>query len=304
MPINPSKPAVTERQRTASSSRAPGLGSAALQGVLLCFLFCTGALPVLAIPLSLAGLITLHMAADDVIIPLWGAALTLLLLCWRTPVSRAARAGLLGGLVAVTAYDMLRLPFILVGGWRDFIPRLGEWITGSNRPNAVIGYLWRYVGDGGGIGMAFALFCLVLGIRRRLVLFGLSYGVFVWSGLIGTLLFVPHAQALLFRLTPATVVVSLAGHLVYGSVLGWTIKWSDRGYRVLEGLPLKPTTTHGSAIRSGQHRRSSRPGQPDPPAPHDRHAGHTAPGSTRLPGRCLSGRVSRPAGGRPGCPGP
>ncbi|MCF3182371.1 hypothetical protein IPZ70_20825 [Streptomyces polychromogenes] len=206
-----------------------------VQRALLCFLFCTATLPVLAIPLALGGLIALHTAADDVIFPLWGAAL--LLLWARTPVAKAARYGFLAGLVAVTAYDLLRLPVIHLAGWPDFIPRLGRWITGADSPNAAAGYLWRYVGDGGGIGMAFALFCLVTGVRRGLVLLGLGYGVFIWSGLISTLVFVPHAQQLLFQLTPATLTVSLAGHLVYGSTLGWCLTRSDHRHHFLPTSP-------------------------------------------------------------------
>ncbi|MFD8147060.1 hypothetical protein [Streptomyces sp. NPDC059708] len=184
MPISLHKPPATARDRTLRRYGLP-------QGALLCLLFCTAALPVLAIPLSL------------------------------------------GGLIAVTAYDMLRLPVIRLCGWPDFIPRLGQWVTGADRPDAAVGYLWRYIGDGGGIGMAFSLFCLVVGVRRGLVPLGLAYGVFIWSGLICTLLLVPHAQLLLFRLTPATLAVSLAGHLVYGSTLGWCVGRFDGRYRFL-----------------------------------------------------------------------
>ncbi|MGE7389934.1 DUF6789 family protein [Streptomyces sp. NPDC004126] len=229
MPISPIRPLAPGRIRTP-------VRATAAQGALLCFLFCTGTLPVLAIPLTLGGLIVLHTAADAVIVPLWSAALLLL---WRsTPVARAARSGFVSGLIAVTAYDMLRLPVIHLGGWPDFIPRLGQWITASDRPNAAVGYAWRYIGDGGGIGMAFALFCLVGGIRRRLVACGLAYGVFVWSGLISTLLLVPHGQQLLFRLTPATLAVSLAGHLIYGSTLGWCLNRLDTHHHVLADPPL------------------------------------------------------------------
>ncbi|MER7337418.1 DUF6789 family protein [Streptomyces sp. NPDC000075] len=228
MPLSLRKPPHTAHDRTL---RRYGLA----QGALVCLLFCTAALPVLAIPLSLGGLVSLHRAADTVVFPLWAVALPLM---WRcTPVARAARSGFLGGLVAVTAYDMLRLPVIRLSGWPDFIPRLGQWITGADRPDAAVGYLWRYIGDGGGIGMAFSLFCLVAGVRRGLVPLGLAYGVFIWSGLICTLLLVPHAQLLLFRLTPATLAVSLAGHLVYGSTLGWCVRRFDGRYHFLTPRP-------------------------------------------------------------------
>jgi tetratricopeptide (TPR) repeat protein len=138
-----------------------------------------------------------------------------------SPEAALARIGMVAGLIAVTAYDATRLPFVLSGIWPDFIPRVGGWVLLSDEPHALLGYLWRYVGNGGGIGIFFALLCAILGVRRRLPLVGVAYGVFVWSGLMGTVAFAAEGSRLLFGLTPLSIALSLTGHLVYGSVLGW-----------------------------------------------------------------------------------
>ncbi|MEU6239497.1 hypothetical protein [Kitasatospora sp. NPDC047058] len=70
--------------------------------------------------------------------------------------------------------------------------------------------------------------------------------------MIATLLFAPHGQALLFRLTPATLAVSLAGHLVYGGVLGWTLGRLDRRHRVLSGAPAWPRFRNAASAPAGR----------------------------------------------------
>jgi hypothetical protein len=83
--------------------------------------------------------------------------------------------------------------------------------------------LWRYVGDGGGIAVAFFALAASLGAaawpRRKTIAFGVAYAVCpVWIGLVLTDLLAPHGREL-FRLSPLTLVLSLAGHLVYGLLI-------------------------------------------------------------------------------------
>ncbi len=77
----------------------------------------------------------------------------------------------------------------LLGLWDDFIPKMGTWLhSGTDtQTGAIVGYLWRYFGDGGGIGIAFFLIALALGLQhrsRRTVLAAFVNGaVFpVWAG--------------------------------------------------------------------------------------------------------------------------
>ncbi|MGN6475267.1 MAG: hypothetical protein ACTHK4_16680, partial [Mycobacteriales bacterium] len=77
-----------------------------------------------------------------------------------------------------------------------------------------------------GIGLAYFAFCAVAlkfkpeFIKARPVALSIGYGVFVWSGLLATVALPAHGEALLFKITPASLALSLLGHLIYGSVLG------------------------------------------------------------------------------------
>jgi hypothetical protein len=187
-------------------------------------LLLSGAAPVSAIPLFVMGWVRLDDAALFGVLPL--AVIALALLIRRSPEATWAARGLIAGIVAVLAYDAVRMPLVWLDVWPDFIPRLGGWVTGEGGTDAVVGYGWRWIGDGGGIGLAFFVFCgVLLAIRPALVttrpvLLAVGYGVVVWAGLIATVLIPSRGEMLLFRITPATLVLSLVGHLVYGTVLG------------------------------------------------------------------------------------
>lgn len=128
--------------------------------------------------------------------------------------------GWVSGLVAVLLYDLSRVPFIYAG-WDDFIPGLGGWITGGE-DNFTIGYLWRYLGNGAGLGLGFAALSHFFDFRKP-VLAGLVYGVGVFLCLDIVLLISDNAQKMMFEITPLTFTGSLVGHLVYGTVLGFMI---------------------------------------------------------------------------------
>jgi len=187
-------------------------------------LMLAGAAPVTAIPLFVLGWVSLNDAAVFGVLPL--ALIATALLIRRSPQAVWAGRGLVAGVAAVFAYDAVRMPLVWTNIWPDFIPRLGGWITGAGGKDAIVGYTWRWIGDGGGIGLAFFVFCgLVLEIRPSIVttrpmLLSVGYGVFVWTGLMATVILPAHGEALLFPITPTSVALSLLGHLVYGSVLG------------------------------------------------------------------------------------
>ena len=187
-----------------------------------------GAAPVSAIPLFVLGWVRLEDAALFGVIPL--AVIAIALLVRRSPQATWAARGWVAGVLAVFAYDAVRMPLVWTHVWPDFIPRLGGWVTGDGGKDAVVGYAWRWIGDGGGIGLAFFVFIgLVLSIRPRLVtarpvLISVGYGVFVWTGLMATVILPARGEALLFAITPASVALSLLGHLVYGSVLGLCLR--------------------------------------------------------------------------------
>jgi len=117
------------------------------------------------------------------------------------------------------------------------LPQLGGWIT-DETSNAIVGYAWRYPGDGGGIGLVFFALVASFGVtswsRQRVMAVAVAFAVVpVWTGLIATVALAPDGATLLFPLTLTTLALSLIGHIIFGTVLGacclaarpWTLTW-------------------------------------------------------------------------------
>jgi hypothetical protein len=189
---------------------------------------CTAALaiaaagfaPITAVSLAVFGIAQLSLTAVALIPP---AIVVLVAVLVLNPQYRAASLrGFIFGLVAVTAYDAFRLPFMVSGIWHDFIPRIGMWLLGDGRLHPIVGYAYRYIGDGGGMGLTFAvLYPLVNPRRLGAAVAGVVYGVSIWACLMMTLVLAPHGQEMMFVLTPLSATLSLGGHLIYGGVLGF-----------------------------------------------------------------------------------
>lgn len=227
---------------------APGVRPALWSTGRMALFAVTAGLPVLSISAHVFGIVTIHWAALHVVLP--AMLLALVLVVAQVPEAAVVKQGAVAGLIAVAAYDCTRLPFVLLGLWSDFIPRVGGWVVhqGFPTPNAALGYTWRYFGNGLGIGVFFFLACAVFQVRRNFVPLALAYGMFVWSGLMATVILAEHGQKLLFALTPLSVTVSLTGHLVYGLVLGLVKARFARREAMAAGIP-------GAAPRGGRHRR-------------------------------------------------
>ena len=203
-----------------------------------------GAVPVLAISADVFGWVSLKTLAIAVMLPL--IAILIVLLKYRPdPSDRVILSGFLWGLVACAGYDAFRLPTIYgAHWWQDFFGAVGGWATGTDS-NFLVGYLWRYVGDGGGIAVAFFALAATLGAdtwpRRSVVALAIGYGVFpVWTGLVLTDLLAPSGREL-FPLTITTLVLSLIGHLIYGAVLGLGYSLSRR-QEALWPLHVRPAS--------------------------------------------------------------
>jgi hypothetical protein len=212
--------------RVPRTLRGADLGAAAIVRTALFML--AGALPVSSIVLFVLGWLPMWAAASFLVLPF--AVVTVVLIAAGSPEAVWAGRGIMAGLAAVFCYDAVRMPLVWLNVWPDFIPRIGGWVVGTDRSNVVVGYAWRYVGDGAGIGMAYFVFCGVLltvfprVIAARPVAISIGYGVFVWSGLLATVVLPARGEQLLFRLTPASFALSLLGHLIYGGVLGLILR--------------------------------------------------------------------------------
>jgi hypothetical protein len=214
---------------------------------------------------ALTGAVPLPYGFHYAVIPAY-AVMTLVGL--RYPAwGRRALLGLVAGMIATGVYDILRIGLMFAGLWGDPIPSIGQ--LALNDPNTpwYWGYVWRFIGNGGGMGVAFAM------LPWRGVKLGIAYGSAICLGLVGLLYFWPVSQQHFFALTPQTAAGGMAGHWVYGAVLGYlTARWlppvgkrrrrpardrrdqraerEPRAATVLVAVP-DPVGGHGSALPAG-----------------------------------------------------
>jgi hypothetical protein len=154
---------------------------------------------------------------------------------------RRALVGWLAGVAATGIYDVLRLALYKFGYWDDPIPGIGRLMLDNPHASAIWGYVWRFGGNGAGMGMAFAM------LPWRGIRSGIIYGTSICFGLFGVLALAPVAQQHFFPLTVKTAIGALAGHWVYGAVLGYLTSVSLPPVR-LASLPFVPDS---ATIRPG-----------------------------------------------------
>jgi hypothetical protein len=180
-------------------------------------------IPVLAISAHVFWSVSLLTVAVAALLPLI-AALAALVMTRPHFSDRLVLAGFIWGMVACAGYDAFRLPTVYAAHWwPDFFGSVGGWATGTHS-SFLVGYLWRYIGDGGGIAVAFFALAATLGAaswsRRTIMAAAVAYAVCpVWTGLILTDFLAPHGREL-FPLTLTTLTLGLVGHLIYGAIMG------------------------------------------------------------------------------------
>src|SRR5688572_6339032 len=152
------------------------------------FLFA-GVLPVSSIALHCAEIITLKNALWFLIIPAIAIALATSVIDRK--LLQLVLRGWISGIIAVALYDLSRVPFILAG-WADFIPHISAWLTDTNENSYLIGYSWRYAGNGGGLGIVFFLLANHFQWKKYIVSNGVSYGLLVFASLVALLLIFPN----------------------------------------------------------------------------------------------------------------
>jgi len=171
-----------------------------------------GFLPVTLIAAAAFGVAGLDTLASYLLLP--ALALVIGVLSWRPAWAPMALRALGAGIVATALYDVYRGSFLALDLMQvDPIPHIG--VALHLEPAWVFGYLWRYLGNGGGMAVAF----FALGFRG--VRTGILYGLFVCSGLLFVLVAAPYGQEMLFPLNATTVVMAVGGHIIYGAALGW-----------------------------------------------------------------------------------
>jgi hypothetical protein len=271
MTTTPERPAT--ETGPAASSGPRGRDGAGLLRIGLHLLLA--ALPLLAISAHVFGLIKMQYSAGILVIPLATAIVAMTVLSPHGG-DRVVASGMWWGIVGCAIYDGFRLTTVhLFHWWADFIPTMGTWITGDPddlTSGAVVGYLWRYIGDGGGIGITFFALACAVGMqhwsRRAVVTAAVAFSVFpVWAGLVGTVAIAPRGQSMMFPITWVTLTLSLIGHLIFGFVMGLGF---HRSRAVRSAWPWKPITGELPVLGTGRQ-----PALPGPRAPHTPPSGQS-----------------------------
>ena len=138
----------------------------------------------------------------------------------RLPFWRRLRAGLLAGALGIVAYDLSRYA-IYRSGLFDFypfhaIPMLGALVTGlapAARASLVAGWVYHLWN-----GFSFAvIYALVAGPRAW------GWGV-AWAMILEVLMLLSYPTYLSIQANASFIVISLFGHLLYGTVIGHTVR--------------------------------------------------------------------------------
>lgn len=207
-----------------------------------CTIFALGFAPIASLSLSTFNLIPLYVSGPAVVLPAIAGLVTLGLMSHQY--SRTLVRGFLLGLTAVFLYDLTcRFPFMAIGVWHDFIPRIGNYLLHRENVHWSVGYLWRYIGNGGGMGLAFYAVYPLLKWRVQAVQAGLVYGVGIFCCLLITIYCSPSGRTYLFDPTPLTATLGLLGHIVYGLTLGLGTQQSFAQSRsLIPAAQLEPRT--------------------------------------------------------------
>ncbi len=236
-----------------------------------CLYLVLASTPLLAVSAEVFGVVSLRTVSSVFLLPLL-AILAVLVVLKPDGTDRTALAGFAWGLAACAGYDCFRLPTVYVFGlWGDFFGRIGGWATGTSS-DYLAGYAWRYLGDGAGIGVVVFILAAALGAaswpRRHVIGFTVAFAVCpVWAGLMVTDGLAPAGRAL-FPLNATTLILSLAGHLIYGTILGWGLCASQhqpgpsparRGQDLLRSHPGRAGTRPGTVAPAGEPALAEKP---------------------------------------------
>lgn len=211
-------------------------------------------MPILGISVDVSGLVSQGTTSIAVIV--LTAVLGTLVVFAPHRTDMIVGRGLIAGMVACIVYDGARLFAVhVLGLMGDFIPVMGSFVTGEpdTTGSAAVGYVWRYIGDAGGLGVAFFVVAFALGIDRwknvYAVLASVAFAVFpTWAGLMATVALLPRGEEMMFELNIATVTITLVGHLIFGLVLGLAFLKAPRG-RERSDWPWPPLSESAPAKR-------------------------------------------------------
>lgn len=183
-------------------------------------IFAIGFSPITSLSLSTFNLLPLHISGPFIVLP---AILGAFILGLAVPqYTRTLARGFMLGIVAVFLYDLTsRFPFMMAGVWPDFIPKIGHYLLNRENVHWSVGYLWRYIGNGGGMGMAFYATYPLVSDRIKALKAGTVFGVMIFGCALITIYCSPSGRTYLFNPTLLTGFFGLMGHIVFGYTLGF-----------------------------------------------------------------------------------
>ncbi len=193
------------------------------------------AMPILAIPVEVFGLVS--QGTTSILLIVLIALLATVMVFAPHRIDMIVGRGLIAGMVACIVYDGARLFAVhVLGLMGDFITVMGSFVTGEpgTTGSAAVGYVWRYIGDAGGLGIAFFVVAFALGVDRwsnvSAVAASVAFAVFpTWAGLIATVAIAPRGEEMMFDLNWATIIITLVGHLIFGLFVGLAFLKMPRG---------------------------------------------------------------------------
>ena len=244
----------TIRQRYLDLSKAEVKPPSKWEYARIALVLLLASMPILAISAEVFGLVaqsTVTLATITLV-----AVLATLIAFAPHRIDMIVGRGLIAGMVACIVYDGARLFAVhVLGLMGDFIPVMGSFVTGEpdTAGSAAVGYVYRYLGDAGGLGVAFFVVAYAIGIDRwknvYAVLAAIAFGVFpTWTGLMATVALSPNGEERMFPLNTATVIITLLGHVIFGLFLGLAFLKAPRGDN--SGWPWPPLTESALAKRA------------------------------------------------------
>jgi hypothetical protein len=248
------KVANTVRQRYVDLKAAKVAPPSAWEITRMALVLLLASMPILGISVDVSGLVSQGTTSIAVIV--LTAVLGTLVVFAPHRTDMIVGRGLIAGMVACIVYDGARLFAVhVLGLMGDFIPVMGSFVTGEpdTTGSAAVGYVWRYIGDAGGLGVAFFVIAFALGIDRwknvYAVLASVAFAVFpTWAGLMATVALLPRGEEMMFELNVATVTITLIGHVIFGLVLGLAFLKAPRG-RDRSEWPWPPLSESAAAKR-------------------------------------------------------
>ncbi len=149
------------------------------------------------------------------------------------PLRQALRLGFWGGLLGTIAYDVVRIPFHLVG-FRVFAPieTYGVWLLNAPQSSAwseALGWLYHF-SNGITFGLMYALW-----MGGRHWAWGLLWGVTLETIVYST----PFAEIFHLRHNTPALVIAYAAHLAYGYPLGALVAGWDTSEQRLSSFSSK-----------------------------------------------------------------